>query len=485
MSKTAIYTRISRSDDNSYNISIENQIKGITDYCNSHHLNIVKTYKDIGYSGGNFNRPGFKEMLNDIDSGIIDTIVVKDLSRFGRNHLEVGTYLDEIFLINNIRFIAIDDNYDNKGLMDEFSTFKNIFNEMYLKDIRRKIRSTFDYKAKTKLLNPRPGVFYGLTVDDSNNIVIDEYAASIVRRIFDLYINGCSTNGIAYILTKEQVVSPGHYRNIKYNDKSGVKNDNQYKWKNCTIYKIITNEEYTGKIINRKYLNINGKRMLNPDPIIIEGGLPQIIDDETFNKAQEVRLERPKKKDKVYINPYPDIVRCGCCNKLMRYTYSKTMDKYLYTCRRCKTRIYLDDLKLILVEDIKAQITKINDVEVISYNEKNIKIIKRDIKLIEVKIQKCFEDYTKGDITEEKLKATMEELTKEKSKIALNLDKGLKQVKTTLSQVSKCKIDDGLILKLITNVSVVNIGKRKYNVHINYNFKNQINGAKVENAPKI
>lgn len=477
MSKTAIYTRISRSDDNSYNISIENQIKGITDYCSKHHLNIVKTYKDIGYSGGNFNRPGFKEMLNDIDSGIIDTIVVKDLSRFGRNHLEVGTYLDEIFLINNIRFIAIDDNYDNKGLMDEFSSFKNIFNEMYLKDIRRKIRSTFDYKAKTKLLNPRPGVFYGLTIDDSNNIVIDEYAADVVRRIFDLYINGNSTKTIADILTQEEIISPGHYRYIKYNDKSSVKNDDQYKWKDCTIYKIITNEEYTGKIINRKYLYCNGKRILNPDPIIIDNGLPQIIDEETFNKTQNIRLGRPKKKDKVYINPYPDMVRCGCCNKLMSNTYSKSMDKYLYTCRRCKTRIYIDDLKYILTEDIKAQITKINDVEVISYNEKNIKRIKRDVKLIEVKIQKCFEDYTKGEITEAKLKVTIDELTKEKNKLSLNLDKGLKQAKSILSQVSKCKIDDGLILKLISGVLVVNTGKRKYNVHINYNFKNQINGA--------
>lgn len=179
------------------------------------------------------------------------------------------------------------------------------------------------------------------------------------------------------------------------------------------------------------------------------------------------------------------MVRCGCCNKLMRYTYSQTMNQYLYTCRRCKTRIYINDLKFILTEDIKKQIAKINDVEVISYNEKNIKIMKRDIKLIEVKIQKYFEDYTKGDITEEKLKVTIDELTKEKNKLVLNLDKGLKQTKSVLSQVSKCKIDDGIILKLISSVSVVNTGKRKYKIHIGYTFKNQINGAKLENSPKI
>ena len=102
-----------------------------------------------------------------------------------------------------------------------------------------------------------------------------------------------------------------------------------------------------------------------------------------------------------------------------------------------------------------------------------------------MKIQKCFEDYIKGDISEEKLKVIIEELTKEKNKLALNLDKGLKQTKPALSQVSKRKIDDGLILKLISSASVVNAGKRKYKVHIDYNFKNKINGAKLENAPKI
>lgn len=104
-------------------------------------------------------------------------------------------------------------------------------------------------------------------------------------------------------------------------------------------------------------------------------------------------------------------------------------------------------------------------------------MVKRDIKLIETKIQKCFEDYTKGEISEEKLKVTIEELTKEKNKLALNLDKGLKQAKSALLQVSRCKIDDRLILKLISSASVVNTGKRKYKVHIDYNFKNQINGA--------
>ena len=371
MNKTAIYARISRSDDSLHHTSIEHQIKGITNYCNMHGFTIIKIYKDLNISGSTMDRPAFTEMMKDLDNGIIDTIIVKDLSRFGRNYLEVGKYLDEIFLINDVRFIAIDDNYDNKGLMDEFAAFKNIFNEMYLKDIRKKIKTTFDYKSKTKLLNSRPGAFYGLTIDEQGKYIIDEEASNIVRRIFSLYIEGFSTKAIANQLTKECIISPGYYRYIKYNDQSSL-TDHKYKWKDCTIYKIITNEGYTGKIINRKYLYMKGKRLLNPNPIVIEHGLPRIIDEMTFNKAQDKRLNRPKKKDKVYINPYSNIVHCGCCNKVMRYTYSNSMNQYFYVCSRCKTRIYINDLRHILKEDIQTQLSKINDSDFISYNEKSI-----------------------------------------------------------------------------------------------------------------
>lgn len=470
--KVAIYARISRSDDNNHHNSIDNQIKGITDYCKAHKYPITKIYKDINISGRTMNRPSFNLMMNDVDSGLIDTIIVKDLSRFGRNHLEVGTYLDDIFLVNNVRFIAIDDNYDNKGQIDEFVMFKNIFNEMYLKDLRKKIKSTFDYKAKTKLLNPRPGAFYGLTIDEDGNYIIDEYAANIIRRIYSLYIEGNSTKSIAKLLANEKIVAPGHYRYIKYNDKSSVKNEDQYKWKDCTIYKILTNEEYLGKIINRKYLYINGKKVLNPNPIILENTLPQIIDEETFNKVQDIRLNRPKKKDKVYNNPYPDMVRCGCCNKVMRYTFSKTMNQYLYICRRCNTRIYLEDFKTIINNDIKEQISKIDNKEINNYNEYNIKKIKREIRLIESKIQNSFEDFTKGEISEDDLKLIINDLTINKNKLILSLEQGKSNVGKMLNNLISKEIDDILINKLMCSVLVLNTGRRKYDVHINYKLKN-------------
>ena len=478
MSKTAIYARISRSDDYEHHTSIDNQIEGITNYCNTHGFTITKIYKDLNVSGSTMDRPAFMEMMNDMENGVIDTIIVKDLSRFGRNYLEVGTYLDEIFLIHDIRFIAIDDNYDNKGQIDEFAAFKNIFNEMYIKDLKRKIKSTFDYKAKRKLLNPRPGAFYGLTIDEDGNYIIDEYAANIVRRIYSLYIEGNSTTAIAKLLANEKIVAPGHYRYIKYNDKSSVKNEDQYKWKDCTIYKILTNEEYLGKIINRKYLYINGKKVLNPNPIIIENALPQIIDEETFNKAQDIRLNRPHKKDKVYVNPLPNIIKCGCCGKAMRYTYAKNMNQYLYMCNKCKTRIYLDDIRGIISEDIQQQIAAINSNDVRKYTDYQIKKMKTEIKAIEVKTQKAFEQYINNRITEQKFKATVEDLTKKKNELQQELDTGLtNELEEEILKLTNEEITDNLILRLVTSAAIKTIDKRKYSVHINYNFKNQIIGA--------
>ncbi len=471
MNKTAIYARISRSDDSLHHISIDHQIKGITDYCNTHGFTIKKIYKDLNISGSTMDRPAFTEMMNDVDAGIIDTIIVKDLSRFGRNYLEVGKYLDEIFLINDIRFIAIDDNYDNKGLMDEFAAFKNIFNEMYLKDIRKKIKTTFDYKAKTKLLNSRPGAFYGLTIDKDGQYIIDEEAANVVRRIFFLYIEGYSTKSIANQLTRECIITPGYYRYMKYSDQSSL-TKHKYKWKDCTIYKIITNEEYTGKIINRKYIYNKGKRILNPNPVIIEHGLPQIIDDKTFNKAREIRLNRPKKKDKVYINPYPNMVQCGCCNKVMRYTFSNSMNQYFYVCSRCKTRIYINDLKHILIEDIKRQISIINYNDMKIYTDCQIIKIKNEIKTIDVKNQKAFEQYANNRITEQNFKATIDDLTIRKNvlKKELVIGKSNKLIKKLL-ELSNKDITDKLIINLIGLVVTKNIDKTKHSVHINYNFE--------------
>ncbi|MCM1130409.1 MAG: recombinase family protein [Roseburia sp.] len=472
-SKVGIYARISRSDNLDLNISIKHQIEGITQYCNLKHFSITKIYKDIEYSGKSFDRPAFKKLMQDIEDGIINTIIVKDLSRFGRNHLEVGKYLEETFLINDIRFIAIDDNYDNQGIMDEFAVFKNIFNEMYLKDIKRKVKTTFDFKARTTLLNSKLGAFYGLTLDENQKLIIDEKPAKTVKRIYDLYIQGLTTKQIAELLNKENVISPGEYRYKQYNDKSGLKNTKSV-WRDCSIYKILTNESYTGKIINRKYIYVKGKRILNPNPDIIENGLPVIIDASIFQKVQEISSKRPKKKEKVYCSPFLDMIQCGHCSKQMRYIYSQTMNDYLYCCPKCRTRIYLQDLTNIFKEDISKQLISIQNKDIKKHKHTKISKLKEEIKKVELEIRKEFERYANNKISEATFLDNMKQLIFKKEQFTLEINN---QEKTILHSLGECLEGieiDKLINKLVKEVVVKSTGKRKYDVHLWYKFKNQI-----------
>ncbi|MDE7162139.1 MAG: recombinase family protein [Anaeroplasmataceae bacterium] len=471
-SKVGIYARISRSDSLDFNSSIEHQIEGITEYCNSQHFSITKIYKDIGYSGKSFDRPAFKELLQDIEDGIIDTIIVKDLSRFGRNHLEVGKYLEETFLINDVRFIAIDDDYDNQGIIDEFAVFKNIFNEMYLKDIRKKIKSSFDFKSKTTLLNSKLGAFYGLRLDENKNLIIDEEPAKVVKRIYDLYIRGVTTKQIAELLNKEKIVSPGQYRYNQYNDKSGLKTT-ESAWRDCSIYKILTNESYTGKIINRKYIYVKGKKILNPHPDIIENGLPVIIEPSIFQHVQEIRSSRPKKKEKVYCSPFLNMIRCGHCSKSMRYTYSQTMNDFLYCCPKCRTRIYLQDLTNLLKEDISKQLSTIQNKDVKQYKQSQISKLKEEIKKVDLEIRKEFECYVNNQISETVFQDNMKQLMVRKEQLDLEINNQEKTIIHSLvDRLEGMKIDYALMNKLVKEVVVKNIGKRKYDVLIHYSTCN-------------
>ena len=470
-SKVGIYARISRSDSLDFNSSIEHQIEGITEYCNSQHFSITKIYKDIGYSGKSFDRPAFKELLQDIEDGIINTIIVKDLSRFGRNHLEVGKYLEETFLINDVRFIAIDDDYDNQGIIDEFAVFKNIFNEMYLKDIRKKIKATFDYKSKTTLLNSKLGAFYGLRLDENKNLIIDEDSAKVVKRIYDLYIQGYTTLQISELLNEEKIVSPGQYRYNQYNDKSGLRSTESV-WRDCSIYKILTNESYTGKIINRKYIYVKGKRILNPHSDIIENGLPVIIEPSIFQHVQEIRSSRPKKKEKVYGSLFFDKIQCGHCSKSMRYTYSQTMNDFLYYCNKCRTRIYLQDLTKLLKEDISKQLSTIKNKDVKQYKQSQISKLKEEIKRVDLEIRKEFESYAKNKISESAFQGNVKQLMLKKEQLNLEINNQEETIIHSLGHfLEGMKIDNTLVNKLVKEVVVKNTGKRKYDVHINYNFK--------------
>lgn len=263
----ADYTRLSKEDgDKEESDSINNQKALIQHYAESHpELRLVKHYSDDGYTGVNFNRPGFQEMLEGIKNGQINCIVVKDLSRFGRNYIEVGRYIERIFPALGIRFIAINDNYDslyNNSSSDQLLLpFKNLINDAYSRDISVKVRSNLDVKRRQgDFVSPSVPYGYKRLETDKNKLAIDEPAANIVRLIFAKRIEGQSNQQIAALLNQMKVPTP-----IRYKQESGSHAKTAFqvystpKWYGTTVRRILENEIYTGTMVQGKTYRPNYK----------------------------------------------------------------------------------------------------------------------------------------------------------------------------------------------------------------------------------
>lgn len=266
--RAAAYLRLSIEDgDKAESNSIGNQRELIRDFAAERPgLHLVEEYADDGYTGTNFERPGFKRMMEDIKSGKINCIIVKDLSRLGRNYIEMGKYLEQIFPMMGIRFIAINDNYDNANAESNDSDnivvpFKNLLNDSYCRDISIKVRSQLDMKR-------RKGEFiggyaiYGYCKDErnKNRLVVDEYAADVVRSIYRRKLEGMSAQAIAEQLNSENVLAPSEYKRLcGLNYHSGFKAGTHAKWQAIQVLRILKNEVYTGTMVQGRRQKINYK----------------------------------------------------------------------------------------------------------------------------------------------------------------------------------------------------------------------------------
>lgn len=235
---TALYERLSRDDEQQgESNSISNQKSYLEEYARKSGCGNIRHYTDDGYTGRNFKRPGFQELLDDIQAGKIGTVIVKDMSRFGRNYLEVGFYTEVLFPKKNIRFIAINNNVDSSNPQDnDFTPFLNIMNEFYAKDTSKKIQSIFDARMRDGL-RCSASVPYGyvLSEKDRQTLIVDAKAAEVVVRIFEMMAQGENTGSITRVLTSEGVLTPAAYAK-KYhpeNCKRKVK-DGYCQWNRTT-----------------------------------------------------------------------------------------------------------------------------------------------------------------------------------------------------------------------------------------------------------
>ena len=375
---TALYCRLSRDDGaEGESNSIANQKKLLSKYAKEHGFTNTKFYVDDGYTGTNFNRPGFQQMLEDMDMGYISTVIVKDSSRFGRNYLEVGQYTDYYFPEHNIRFIAINDCIDSENGEDDFSVFRNVMNEMYAKDISRKVRSSHRLRGNAGEPLSAPPYGYMKSVENKKKWVIDPDAAEIVRRVFRLCIEGKGNETIARMLQEDKVLVPMAYWQSKGLPRGGKKTQpNPYKWCKTTIAKMLAQQEYCGDVINFKTYSKNfrnKKRIANPKEnwAIFKDVHEPIIDRETFERVQELTKETKRRKPKdesMKKSIFSNLLYCGDCGHKLWFNFNqKNPSIRFYSCSNYVGSRGTCELTHYIREDSLEQVVKMELFKLASY----------------------------------------------------------------------------------------------------------------------
>ena len=344
---TALYCRLSRDDGaEGESNSIANQKKLLAKYAKEHGFTNTKFYVDDGYTGTNFNRPGFQQMLEDMEMGYISTVIVKDSSRFGRNYLEVGQYTDYYFPEHNIRFIAINDCIDSENGEDDFSAFRNVMNEMYAKDISRKVRSSHRLRGNAGEPLSQPPYGYMKSPENKKKWILDPAAAEVVQRVFRLCIEGNGNETIARILQEDKVLVPQAYWQSKGLPRGGKKTQpNPYKWCKTTIAKMLSQQEYCGDVINFKSYSKsfrNKTRIENPKEnwAIFKDVHEPIIDRETWERVQELTKNSKRRKPKnenVKKSIFTNLLYCGDCGHKLWFNINKQNPSIrFYSCSNYK-----------------------------------------------------------------------------------------------------------------------------------------------------
>ena len=341
--KAALYCRLS-VDDGNYggSVSIETQKILLEQYCKDHKITDYKFYCDDGCSGTNFDRPSFKKMLSDIDEGKINLVIVKDLSRFGRNYVEAGMYVQR-FTDSNIRFIAADDNYDSLVNSDDLLfPIKNVVNEMYARDVSKKTKAAKKAKARDgQFIGSKAPFGYKIDPNDRHHLIVDEPAAQVVKRIFRLASEGVGYNKMAKIFREEKVLTPIAYFNL--NNPDYFKSDywrKEFDWHVTSIRAILNNEVYLGKQRNKSMKSKEKVRNPKEDWIVVENCHEPIITQELWDTVHKIlnAKHRPAKAGEVQM--FAGLLYCSDCGHCLTYSQKQRKDGSYhgaYSCWMYKT----------------------------------------------------------------------------------------------------------------------------------------------------
>ena len=454
--KTALYCRLSQDDGiEGDSNSIQNQKAILQKFAEDHHFPSPCFYVDDGFSGGNFQRPAFQQMISDMENGEIGIIVTKDLSRLGRNQLHTGLYIEERFPMFGVRYIAINDNVDtDSSESNDLMPFKNLFNEWFIRDTSRKIRAVLKAKAERgERLGTRAP--YGYRKDpDTKKLIVDEEAAAIVRRIFAMCAGGSGPSQIARILKKEQILTPTMYAYTKYGmTHTGLDTQRPYHWSGDTVADMLENEIYLGNTVNMKYStkSYKDKRRVEhsrEECLVFENTHPALVTQEVWDIVQRVRKNKRRRTNMDEQNKYSGLVFCADCgsNMVLHWTHTMSASYNHFTCRTYKKdgeactghyirecvldEVVLEDLRRVTAmarehpEGFAAYIGSRQSTEIqreIRRQEKELAAMRKRKTEVDTIFKKLYEDSVLGCISTEQFQMLSGSYTEEQNQIAAGI----------------------------------------------------------------
>ena len=525
---TALYCRLSRDDElQGDSNSIKNQKAILKKYADDNGFINTEFFVDDGVSGTTFDRPDFQRMIAEMESGKIGTIIVKDMSRLGRDYLKVGYYTEIAFPNAEVRFIAINNGVDSANQQDsDFTPFLNIINEWYAKDTSKKIRAVFKAKGESgKPLCTTPPFGYKKDPDDKNHWIVDDDAAKVVKYIFQLCIEGYGPTQIAHKLKDEGIFTPSYYFKSIGLYPTAIITEEPCKWSARTVANILDKQEYLGHTINfktrRKSYKI--KKKIDNDPSewkIFKNKHEAIIDEETFNTVQRIRNGRRRRTLLGDMPLLSGMVYCADCGSKLYQVRSKDWnhDKEYMVCATYRKRgkhnctshqirnIDIEKALLYMIQQVTAFARDYEDefVELVAKNknkelERRILESKKELEQsmsrvskIDLLIQRLYEDNVEGKISDEQFikmtsayeneQQTLNVRITELNKIIKNEQEKITNTTSFLNLI-KCytnitKLDAEIIRTFIEKVYIYNadtIGTKKIKkIKIVFNFIGEI-----------
>jgi len=453
-----IYCRLSQDDGNGgASSSIQTQKDILSKYVHDNGWPVIDYYVDDGYSGTNFNRPDFQRMIEDIEAGKVDMVVVKDLSRLGRDYIQTGQYTDIYFPDRGVRFIALNDGVDSMNEDNDIAPFRNILNQMYAADISKKIRSAVRAKkAKGDFVGGFPPIGYQRDPSNINRLIVEEAGAAVVRRIFEMARADKGGKTICKALTADGIPTPLHHRRWLLHGTP----PKPARWNENAVIGILRNRMYLGDMVQGAYdcarfRRVPPKRKPKEEWIITPGTHEPLVDRETWEFVQKRIDARHKPTKSNMIRLFSGFVKCEDCGRTLTYANPRSGPYYSCSAYRqygntvCTSHyIRMDVLEQVVLDDIRkysklaknevAQLTQqlreqdgeksTNQMKALASDLR--KLIKRNAELDRI-LKRLYEDRVSGEVPDDMFRKFISEYKAEQSDVQMKINRTEQEIKAT------------------------------------------------------